>query len=354
MIGDGLTFRRFLPDQLIAEILAQLYIAEEADLKSTIATVRNQILEFFGSDNFDRKYIIYLENIDFDSDKIELEDHVIISSLSQHYKLQLLNTVPAFANIYGFSGPSWQRIVPQEKMTSIESRYAVRKYIKHDDEDFSKPPQPDHGIKVRDRIFRLLNSIRILSDKTVIHSPLFHFDYNTPFRPQVGSGLYEYTNRLTSRFCFDLQKIDTLRKLYSSIEKIENRHLSVRIGLGRLGKIGTRDSLEDMVLDLFIGFEAIVLGGIGRIDPIQSELRFRLAALTAKYLGKDASEQKKLYKQLLDGYDLRSAIAHGSRNSEIKSHELEELRKVYHRLLYKWINDLEHGNRPDTPTLLFS
>lgn len=94
-------------------------------------------------------------------------------------------------------------------------------------------------------------------------------------------------------------------------------HLAIR----RLTNIHERASLEDQVLDYWIGLETLFL------DDSSSEMRYKGSMRIAQFLGDDAESRKQIFESAKKSYDVRSAIAHGSQPRK-KNMNLEEVASV--------------------------
>lgn len=79
-----------------------------------------------------------------------------------------------------------------------------------------------------------------------------------------------------------------------------------------------RETINDKIIDIMIGFESLFLTGI------QDELKYRLSVYVAAFLGKDAKEKKEIFKVIKEAYQFRSSVVHGGSFP----FEMEELKRV--------------------------
>jgi len=152
----------------------------------------------------------------------------------------------------------------------------------------------------------------------------------------------------------DISSLRTARATYKLLREVGRTKSRVaKLALARIESADRRDSPEDRILDLFIGFEAVVLGNLWNQSKVQGELSFRLCLTTSKYLGRDTKERDRIYRAMRNGYDLRSSIIHGSTcDASELSEAVVELSGIYKRLLLKWCTDVSRGYSPDPLKLL--
>jgi len=116
-----------------------------------------------------------------------------------------------------------------------------------------------------------------------------------------------------NRYVLLQDEVENLREIFRKVSDCKS--LQILIALGRFNRQYAREEDIDRLIDIMVGFEALYLKGVG------SELEFRLAARTARHLGKDSNQKKEIYNCLLYAYRLRSAIVHGSAR-ELRAHKL--------------------------------
>lgn len=108
-------------------------------------------------------------------------------------------------------------------------------------------------------------------------------------------------------------------KLWESIKNIsEERQQALHIPVNRFYESYLRDTIEDKIIDLMIALESIFLEA-----NIQGELRYRMALKIASLLGNNYPERKRIFKFMINAYDLRSKIVHGGSMPKIKINEKE-------------------------------
>lgn len=99
---------------------------------------------------------------------------------------------------------------------------------------------------------------------------------------------------------------------------------------------------------------AILWSGIEALFGIQSELRFRLAALVAATLEPRGATRTELYHRVTKLYDVRSVAVHGGKvsNARLRVHAIE-VRSLLSRLLCSFVDTRNLPSREESEKLLF-
>jgi len=103
---------------------------------------------------------------------------------------------------------------------------------------------------------------------------------------------------------FTAQHVKILQKLWSGCVSIGNK-TQFTLALHRLSSSYDEAKIEDKLLDLWIGLEALFSQGINM------ELRYRISLRIAYFLGKTATARNKIFKRVRESYDCRSSVVHG-------------------------------------------
>jgi len=124
--------------------------------------------------------------------------------------------------------------------------------------------------------------------------------------------IYEPRQRLTRTFVFPRQyrlshvEADALtehwRKYAALFDSQEQRE---RLAVSRFCSSYGRESPHDIIIDCFIGLEALLIED-------NRELGYKLRLRTANLLGLNGDDRQKIFSEIKLGYDLRSKIVHGS------------------------------------------
>lgn len=112
--------------------------------------------------------------------------------------------------------------------------------------------------------------------------------------------------RRGDRYVLDAPAAQRLKDAWPRLRAImeaENHYL--RLPAQRLVDGGSRERMEDAIIDYAIGLEALLTEGI------QDELRYRFALRGATILAWVGGNKKQLFEELSDFYNVRSKIVHG-------------------------------------------
>jgi hypothetical protein len=342
--------RRFSDEDLVMAILRILFESTADNQESKIRDIYEKVTRFYETNRITNEGRLVLENVDLGSSHIQIDKDITAMTLRLAEIVQLLNTDHLFERRYGFSSRS--PIVPLKSIVqfSFDQPRVTVPYDKTDQFQFVVKEPPE----VIARVSKFLDALRILSENAIATSPIYTYHKYSPFD--------DWPNECdlldSPRKPPPVIKLadDNLKKVIELYALIAKRTLSMpeQIAMNRLSKFGGRDTFEDKVLDLFVGIEALVLSGVCGMSDIMGELKFRLSLLTAKYIATDDEEQYTLYQVLKKGYDLRSDIVHGKNVDKQKEQLLlDEVTKIYKRLVYKFIQDRSTNQQISLNTLLF-
>lgn len=328
------------------------HLHENIPLDEVVSVTYDKIEQFYSSHNISHKGVIYIENARFLISPISLEENISIRSLTREDRVDLLNKDKYFESLYGFtSSKPWADVDSVLEFT-FQRELLTTPYNKTDEYRFKRQPDPEilNNINMALNAVRLVEEVFINTSHMYIHWNHSPFDSNIePISLFIGNPPQRITHNISSEQC------DEMTKTYRILAKLELLETE-NIALHRLSRINSRETFEDQFIDLFIGFEAIVLGEISRLKGVHGEMRFRLSIVTSKYLEQDSVQQIRIFKIMKDGYDLRSAIVHGK---SIKDNERDiklfvELINIYKSLLKKWFTDRDMARKINTEEILFN
>ncbi|AVV78758.1 Uncharacterized protein XB15_00969 [Leptospira santarosai] len=122
---------------------------------------------------------------------------------------------------------------------------------------------------------------------------------------------------LSSSYVISKKEIDEFLNLWKQIYALTPKNIPhfLEVALRRFADGTLRPNIEDKIIDLLIGAEAIFLSSSG--EKYYGELRYRLAQNAALFLETNPIKQKEIFNFMKKAYDVRSKFVHGS-NSEIK------------------------------------
>ena len=103
-------------------------------------------------------------------------------------------------------------------------------------------------------------------------------------------------------------EIQLITKIFTKINKINfDKSSSIRITCDRFDRAYYDTKLEDKLIDLIIGYEALFLEGYsgrGKRKPI--------AKFRSELLEKNSIKQKEIYNDIIKAYKIRNKVVHGS------------------------------------------
>jgi len=99
----------------------------------------------------------------------------------------------------------------------------------------------------------------------------------------------------------------------------------VRLALRRWNTVFERFDLDDALIDYWIALEGLF------VPDSSQEVRHRSSFRVGAWLGRTSDEREKIYKDLLESYDLRSRIVHGGVPTTKKKTELIDATRSYLR-----------------------
>ncbi len=112
----------------------------------------------------------------------------------------------------------------------------------------------------------------------------------------------------------DASRADEVAHIWQRLEESPNTDL-LRLPLRRWSASLHRSSLEDRLIDTWIGLEALLLNGS------QGELTYRAALRLAELLGASGNDRKRIYTEAKHSYAWRSAIVHGLKTNKLSARQ---------------------------------
>jgi hypothetical protein len=124
-----------------------------------------------------------------------------------------------------------------------------------------------------------------------------------------------------------LHEKSRLIEIFERILPIDfQRNISLRIACDRFLRYYHEHHLEDRIIDLFIGFEALF-----RIGPETKSKSTAIAPKCSKLVGKDDPEIAEINTKIREAYKLRNAIVHGDKPEGSEIEDLTILLEDYLR-----------------------
>lgn len=126
----------------------------------------------------------------------------------------------------------------------------------------------------------------------------------------------------------DAEQSSEFRNLYEAQVSVDSGRL--RIAIRRFNQSQRRDDDTDALIDLWIGLEAL-------FSDSPADVTYKIAMRAALFIEEKGEPRRDLFKQLKDGYVIRSDLVHGRRHpaevAQVRSMAHEVLRESLRRLL---------------------
>jgi hypothetical protein len=350
LVGTASGSKRLDISDLVMETLGQAFKSAPNFDDREFDSILDTITSFFESEALKSQYFVFLENVDVITDVVIFGDGLCLGKISAEEKIRLLNENSIFRSRYGF----YQIPAADEINAIIVLDYMDEKLITSPASSTRDLPQATHD-KSQNRFYRVQNALRALrlvSPSIICHSPIYQAFRNSPFGEMIAGMGSGNTNVCAPRFIVDSRAAENLRAIHRVLHSHELRNGRLQIALKRLDTYNSRESVEDILLDIFIGFETIMSDIWGRSKG-EGELRYRLAMTIAKYMRIDSAEQQILYNLIKKGYDLRSSVVHGDELNPTEHSVIIQIIGIYKELLIKWLTDKSSGRSPKFQSIMF-
>lgn len=287
--------------------------------KSAIEVACSELIRnVFEFETMEHKLLVQISNLDLRSSEIALDERTKLRAATTDEIAAAASD--EIAGLTAFA-ERWQG--GNRRPMVVHDIYAIPSAILEIGVRNSVPRDSFTFDPAYDAASRLLVCLQIMGEEFVTAHSIWHEDAD-PFSRRF-FGRQEFTRRKAvprtgaARYELNEGKEARLRLLWRTLGgEIDSRlHLAIR----RLTNIHERASLEDQVLDYWIGLETLFL------DDSSSEMRYKGSMRIAQFLGDDAESRKQIFESAKKSYDVRSAIAHGSQPRK-KNMNLEEVASV--------------------------
>ena len=256
--------------------------------------------EFVFSKSLRFRTLVPLSNFESKIEPVDLGSGMSIVPVSEE-EFNQINELPSVSlfSAFSFGFPKYGvRIDYERKKTTDELwRQALRK------------PDP-----VRDQLDKIISALRLLKDGRF--GPAMICAFNLTLGVVAHSQILGDRTAVYAENPYVLEQQD-IPKLHSFWQKF--RHIDfdtepiIALSMKRLNYAQERGLLEDKLIDLMIGFEALFMR-----QSEKHELSYHLAIRTAILLGSDQESKKEIFDTMRAGYELRSKIVHGEIISQVK------------------------------------
>lgn len=149
-----------------------------------------------------------------------------------------------------------------------------------------------------------------------------HYDgiSDQPFRPARGMGSSIFRNPFSSHhpYIFTPDDVDAITKLWPKAKKAYNKP-ELLVARTRFEGSYLRTTLEDMLIDYWIGLEALFLP-----QDYTREMAEAVALAVSNYLGRTGGNRNSIYEEVINSHKLRGKVVHGKQ----KQGDAEKLREM--------------------------
>lgn len=150
-------------------------------------------------------------------------------------------------------------------------------------------------------------ALRLIKPDFVEAGMFYHDISDQPFRASRGMGRSIFQNPFSGHppYILTQNDIDTLKALWPKVKKAyEKPELS--IARTRFEGSYLRTTLDDMLIDFWIGLEALFLP-----QDYTREMAEAVALAVSHYLGKTVASRNTIYHEIIDSHKLRGKVVHG-------------------------------------------
>ncbi len=166
-------------------------------------------------------------------------------------------------------------------------------------------------------------ALRLMKSEFVEEGIHYHDISDQPFRRTGGMGHsllqnpFSYAN---NPYILTSEDIDVLTKLWQKAKKAYNKP-DLAMARTRFEGSYLRTTLDDMLIDYWIGLEALFLP-----QDYTREMAEAVALAVSNYLGRTAESRSTIYHQVIDSHKLRGKVVHG------KQVDGDKLRETYTKI----------------------
>jgi hypothetical protein len=139
-----------------------------------------------------------------------------------------------------------------------------------------------------------------------------------------------------------------LAKMLGAVRKGEEENRRLALALRRFESSFTRHQAEDILIDLWIGFEALLL------PDGQSELSYRAALRIAQLVAGDGAQRRETFRQARESYRYRSQVVHGQVAQDDLDEVVSTTRELARKALRNWVLDPPAGGIDEIDESLFA
>ncbi len=165
----------------------------------------------------------------------------------------------------------------------------------------------DEQKEVYDTTHAVVLALRLIKPEFVEEGMYYHDVSDQPFRPPRGMGRSLFQNPFSAHppYILTLNQIDALKALWPKAKKAYEKP-ELFIARTRFEGSYLRTTLDDMLIDFWIGLEALFLP-----QDYPREMAEAIALAVSHYLGKTVGSRNTIYHEIIESHKLRGKVVHG-------------------------------------------
>ena len=265
----------------------------------------------------DASEVSTLRNCRLDCKRINIAPGLLIRKLSTNEVEGWLNQHMEFPSITSHMMP----IDPWISDCAIEASYERSRY-----EAWGSPED------ITNKVSDLLTTLRILTDRNV-NIAFTQYMSNSILEPNGGTSSSLLPRRLGPQDLIDPSMQQEIVNTWGNIQVLP-ANSRIRLALRRWGNLSERFHEDDAMIDYWIALEALF------VPESTQEVRYQASLRVAAFIGSTTEERVRVYKDLRNSYDLRSAIVHGR---VPKSEQKLNLTRIHRRTRMDGVRAAEGG-----------
>jgi Apea-like HEPN len=167
-------------------------------------------------------------------------------------------------------------------------------------------------------------ALRLIKPDFVEAGMYYHDVSDQPFRPPRGMGRSIFQNPFSAHppYILTLNEIDALTALWPKAKKVYDKP-ELFMARTRFEGSYLRSRLDDMLIDFWIGLEALFLPQEFTRDMAQT-----VALAVSHYFGKTVESRNDIYSDIIKSHSLRSRVVHGKPVEEKNQRDSYENRRT--------------------------
>jgi len=278
------------------------YISAKQDLAFTLPIFEYlyQKLEeyIYDSEPITTKTIIHIRNLRSEVENVSIGDQVFLRRATYQEKKAAL-----MMSRSGLAFP----IYP-ETMLEIHHRLAPTVRL--------QAPEQQEVYEIANAV---IFALRLIKSNPVELSTYYWDASDQPFRHKGGMGgsIFQMPHLyLDNPYILTSDDVDALAKLWPKAKKAYNKP-ELAMARTRLEGSYLRITLDDMLIDYWIGLEALFLP-----PDYTREMAEAVALAVSNYLGRTAESRRSIYHQVIESHKLRGKVVHGK---QVEGNKLREM-----------------------------